>query len=166
MLEEHALMTPKEFVAAINRHQRFLHKQADGVRADLTGQNLSGLRLPNLNFRDAILTDADFRDAVITGCNFRNAELLWAKFQGADAEETDFGVADLRGTYFKDAKLAGANFKGADLTRLRHRVTDLGPILVGKGPEVTMSKLGTPARPKSNPHRWPTHLCRRSKWRL
>ena len=82
MLEEHALMTPKEFVAAINRHQRFLHKQADGVRADLTGQNLSGLRLPNLNFRDAILTDADFRDAVIRGCNFRNAELPGQNFRG------------------------------------------------------------------------------------
>ena len=107
-------MTPQEFVATIKGNQLFLRKQAGGVRADLTGENLSGLRRPNLNLRDAILTDADFRGAVVTGCNFRNAELRGAKFQGADAEETDFGIADLRGSHFQDAKLAGANFKGAD----------------------------------------------------
>jgi uncharacterized protein YjbI with pentapeptide repeats len=90
-------MTPQKFVATIKGNQRFLRKQADGVWADLTGENLSGLRRPNLNLRDAILTDADFRGAVVTGCNFRNAEL-----PDADLSHADLARANLTGTMLPD----------------------------------------------------------------
>ena len=93
-------MAPHDFVAALKRHKRFLEGQLGGVRADLSDQTLSGLRLTDLDLRRAILKRTDFSGCTLAGADFRDSELKGADFRGAMVEAGKFDSADLRGSRF------------------------------------------------------------------
>jgi acetamidase/formamidase/uncharacterized protein YjbI with pentapeptide repeats len=107
-------MTPEEFVTTLRRHQRFTSGNG-GARADLSHQDLSGLRLPNIDLQRANLAGADFSCCVLTGVNFTRADMFGANFNGSDSSGANFEEADLRGTRFRNAKLERTNLRAADL---------------------------------------------------
>jgi uncharacterized protein YjbI with pentapeptide repeats len=104
------------------------------VGQNLTGHDLAGRIVRNVNFDHSILTGADLSQSVFIGCTFNaatlaRARLKRAKFEncqfnrvmldGADAEGTvfcpDAGAPDAAGPAFNHAVLSGANFSGASL---------------------------------------------------
>ena len=108
-------MSSADFVAVIRLHEKYSRGMRDGARAVLSHQDLSGLRLPNLNFRGAILVGTDFSRADVSGTDFSRSDLFTANFDGAKAEAANFEKADLRGAHFHGTTLRGSNFRGADL---------------------------------------------------
>lgn len=46
-------MTPDELLAIVRRHERYVNGWVGGARADLNHQDLSGLRLANVNLQKA-----------------------------------------------------------------------------------------------------------------
>ena len=55
-------MTPEELVGILKKHQRYVQRMAGGVRADLKHQDLSGLKLPQVDLQEGTLTAVDFTD--------------------------------------------------------------------------------------------------------
>ena len=62
-------MTPHELVGTIKKHERFVAQKPDGSRANLQYQELSGLKLTNL----------ELSHAVASGANFSKCQLMGAK---------------------------------------------------------------------------------------
>lgn len=77
----------------------------------LTGAQLQGLDLQEVNFALAL-----FRVANLAGANLRGANLMAAKFYGANLTGTIFIGADLSVADFSGARIKNANFSGANLT--------------------------------------------------
>ena len=108
-------MTPQEFVDTLRRHDWFTRGLTGGARARLVNQDLSGLRLPELNLREGALTGVDFTGCMLEGADLSNADLFGAVFDGSDCSGVNFAGADLKGARFRNANLAGADFRAADL---------------------------------------------------
>ena len=108
-------MTPQDFVDILRKHERFTRGLTGGVRATLRNEDLSGLRLPELNLRQSVLTGVDFGGCDLTGADLSDADLFGAVFDGAKSSGARFEGSDLRGARFRDAELADANFRAADL---------------------------------------------------
>ncbi len=108
-------ITPQEFVETLRRHDRFTRGLSGGVRARLVNQDLSGLRLPELNLRESALTGVDFSGSVLAGADLSNADLFGAVFDDSDSSGVKFAGADLKGARFRNANLSGADFRAADL---------------------------------------------------
>lgn len=102
-------------------HEKFLHDEYGGKRADL-----SGAILPRANLADATLSDADLSYANLTGtylpcanlsgANLSRAILTGTYLTGANLTDADLSRADLSRADLRYASLAGANLAGADLT--------------------------------------------------
>ena len=69
-------MTPQEFVETLRRHDRFTRGLTGGARARLVNQDLSGLRLRDLNLREGALTGVDFSRCVLEGADLRDSDLV------------------------------------------------------------------------------------------
>ena len=108
-------MTPKELVRIILQHRDFLNGKLGGARANLSHQDLSGLKLPNINVEHATLAGAKFRGSVLSGANFRFADLFGCDFSDSDVSGACFDRADMRGVKFRGANLNGASLADADL---------------------------------------------------
>lgn len=67
------------------------------------------------NYQCAKLPDADFRNAVLRGSTFSGAYLHKADFRNADLRGVDFTDADLRCADFSGANLTEAKLLGADV---------------------------------------------------
>lgn len=103
-------------------------------RRDFTDQNLSYLKLPDVdlsgaifhqsklnktNFQGANLSSADFGRASLVQANLQNANLGRAYFSASNLEGADFRGADLSFAYFSKANLKGVNFCGANLANAK-----------------------------------------------
>ena len=73
----------QELIAILSQHKSYLEGSPAGLRADLSGADLSGAHL-----RGADLSGADLRKADLTGADLRGADLTGAN------------VTDIRGFIF------------------------------------------------------------------
>jgi uncharacterized protein YjbI with pentapeptide repeats len=98
--------------------------------ANLTGADLSGLSLAQVDFTGAVMRDANlqgadlsqatFDQADLSGANLSNAQMIqasarYAKLAGADLAHADFTQADLTGADLARANLSGTTFSQATL---------------------------------------------------
>jgi uncharacterized protein YjbI with pentapeptide repeats len=94
---------------------------------DISGEDYSGLTLPqaifanadlnNTNFSNSSLNGANFKGCFnIKGVNFQNAKLSGAIFDGLDLTGFNFSGTDLSGASFKGTTLTNAVFDNADLS--------------------------------------------------
>jgi uncharacterized protein YjbI with pentapeptide repeats len=112
--------TPEE---AVGMREAVEAAHAEGkslARQDLTGADLSGLKLPGVDLEEAILEGADLSGADLSGarlnrCVLARADLAGTQFAGARMSGAGLGAAKLAGADFKGADLTGAAFGGADL---------------------------------------------------
>ena len=100
----------------LDKHAAWLRGEPEGVKADLTGANLSWAKLLRTN-----LTGADLSKADLSGANLFEAHLSWAKLlrtnlSGSNLFESNLSVAHLSWANLSGANLSGANLTGADLT--------------------------------------------------
>lgn len=98
--------------------------------ANLTGADLSGLSLAQVDFTGAVMRDANLQhadlsqatlnQADLSGANLSNAQMIqvsarYAKLVGAELAHADFTQADLTGADLARANLSGTTFTQATL---------------------------------------------------
>jgi uncharacterized protein YjbI with pentapeptide repeats len=98
-----------------------------GERADFTGRNLSGLKLPRLDLSMANLAGCDFSGADLSGSKLQGTNLAGVNLAGANLRDADLSGADLSDANLKAANLAGANLEGADLWRANLMGVEVAP---------------------------------------
>jgi len=111
---------------ALEKHAKWRRGEDGGVRANLSGADLSGANLRWADLSGAILrwadlskadlSKADFSGATLRGAILRRAILNGANLRGADLSKADFSGATLRGAILRWADLSGASFSWADLS--------------------------------------------------
>ena len=101
----------------LTKHQKWLNDEPGGVRAYLSGANLSRAYLSRANLSRAYLSRADLSGANLSGANLSRAYLSRADLSGADLSGANLSGADLSGAYLSRANLSGADLSGADLSR-------------------------------------------------
>jgi uncharacterized protein YjbI with pentapeptide repeats len=101
--------SPEEFQASLHTEQNLRGVDVSGL--DLSNIKLAGLDMRDVDFHDCDLTGARFAGLDMRGCNFSNAKLDNANLAGADLRG-----ANLRGATMVKAKIAGVNLKEADFT--------------------------------------------------
>jgi len=75
--------------------------------------NLTGTKLNQVIFSDAILIDTVFVDSELEGTDFTGTKILCCDFTGADLSRTDFCSCILSKIKFNDSILAHVNFSGS-----------------------------------------------------
>ena len=74
-------MNAKDLAETLKLHKKWLGGEKEGIRADLSGADLSGADL-----READLRGADLREADLSGADLREADLSGADLSGADID--------------------------------------------------------------------------------
>jgi uncharacterized protein YjbI with pentapeptide repeats len=98
-----------------------------GERADFTGRNMSGLKLPRLDLTMANLSGCDFSGTDLSESKLQGANLAGTNLAGANLKDADLSGADLSDANMKGANLAGANLDGADLWRANLMGVEVSP---------------------------------------
>lgn len=124
-------MNSAELKAILDLHTKWIRKEPDGKRADLSWRrlryadlseaDLHGADLTGANLRFADLSEACLCDALLCGANIYRASLIKADLDGADLRLANLNGADLNYACFSFADLSRtnlhrANFVGADLS--------------------------------------------------
>jgi hypothetical protein len=95
-------ISKEELATILENHAKWIRDQEGGVRADLSGADLSR----------ANLYGADLSGANLSRANLSRADLYGANLSGANLSRANLSRADLSG-----ANLSRANLYGADLSR-------------------------------------------------
>ena len=103
-------MEREELRRVLDLHEKWVHKESGGIRADLRGAYLQ-----DADLRGAYLRDADLRGAYLQGAYLQDAYLRGAYLRGADLRGAYLQDAYLRGAYLQDAYLQGADLQGAKI---------------------------------------------------
>ena len=143
-------MNSAELKAILDLHAKWIRKEPDGKRADLSwrnlcfanlsgvdlhGADLTGADLTGANLRFADLSEACLCDALLCGANIYRANLIkadldmadlrLANLNGADLNYACFSFADLSRTNLHRANFVGADLSCADLSEARLYMTNL-----------------------------------------
>lgn len=143
-------MNSVELKSILNLHEKWIRKEPDGKRADLSwahlrfanlsgvdlhGADLTGADLTGANLSFADLSEACLCDALLCGANIYRASLIKADLDGADLRLANlngadlnyacFSFADLSRTNLHRANFVGADLTGADLSEARLYMTNL-----------------------------------------
>jgi len=117
--------TSDELNTILINHNRWLKCETGGIRADLSGANLSGAYLSGADLSGADLSGADLSGAYLIGANLREANLIRADLSGAYLIGADLSRANLSGANLSKADLSGANLSKADLREANLSGADL-----------------------------------------
>ena len=114
-------MTPEKLAEILAAHKLWLNDEEGGVKADLSGAdlscaNLSGADLSCANLSCANLSCANLSGADLSGADLSGANLRCANLGGADLRRADLSWADLSGANLGGADLSGADLRRADLS--------------------------------------------------
>src|SRR5216684_2926013 len=137
----------KSLADILEAHERFFSGKDGGVRADLTGADLSHADLSGGNFTGAILRNAnlegsDLRKAKLPGADLTEAQASGVEFFRCDLSNVNFQRARLRNVNLRLANVNGARFSGADMGVAILRETDL------TGADLSGVDLSTTLMPK------------------
>lgn len=107
----------RRLLKALTAHHHWLQGDSDGVRADfsnedLTGVNLAGRNLSHVSMANAILSGANLKGAKLVGADLTGSDLSGANMTKCDLSSASMAEANLIG-----AELTSANLKGADMWR-------------------------------------------------
>lgn len=112
----------KCFATALKAHEAWLRGEPDGVRLDLSDEDLTRANLRRTNMTDAILrrtnmTAADLRRTNMTGADLTGAVLIVARLARADLTRAILTGATLRNANLTSAILTGAILTGTNMFR-------------------------------------------------
>lgn len=96
----------RRLLGILTTHHHWLQGKSDGMRADLSNEDLA-----DVNFEGRDLSHVSLANAKLSGAQFGKAKLV-----GADLTGADLSGADLTGCDLSSASLAEANLIGADLS--------------------------------------------------
>jgi len=127
--------TVEELAEILRKHVAWLRGEPEGVRAILSGTNLSNADLSEANLSEAELNEADLSGADLSLADLSGAYLSRANLRGADLRGANLSGADTRGAdlYVNSAcGILGVDIYVAQLgkNRLVYR-GDTGEIMIG-----------------------------------
>ncbi len=96
----------------LDKHAAWLRGEPEGVKADLTGANLTGADLTGAN-----LTGADLSGANLFEANLSGAHLSWAKLLRTNLSKANLFEANLSGANLVGGNLSRTHLPGADLSK-------------------------------------------------
>ena len=97
------------------KHELFYKGQANGVRADFSFCDLTGLNLCGRFLADALFTGARLGHVDFSGANLDRANMFAADMRLANLERASMRRTDLRGVILRGANLDGADLFEADM---------------------------------------------------
>ena len=112
-------MNTKELKSILAKHKKWLNDTSGGVRADLSGADLSGANLSDADLRGANLAGADLSCAKLVEVNLAGADLSCANLARANMFGAMLGQANLVNARLEQANLDYANLAGANLANAR-----------------------------------------------
>ena len=129
------MINEAELNKILSNHKLWLMGEPNGIRADLSGADLSYANLYGDDLWYADLSGVDLRHANLSGANLRhddlssgdlsNADLRYANLSGANLQHADLRYADLSGANLRCADLSGADLSGANLSGANLQYADL-----------------------------------------
>jgi len=118
---------------------------------DVSGSDLSGLKVTSLFWPYITAVETDFKFATLNAAQFYFGDLRKANFFGANMERTTFFRADVTGANFSRAKLDYTTFEYADLAEVNFTEADL------RGADLRGKNLDT-AKGLDSAHFFKTHI--------
>lgn len=116
----------RQLLDILRAHHDWLRGEG-GERANFTGRNMSGLKLPRLDLSMANLAGCDFSGSDLSESKLQGANLAGTNLAGATLKDSDLSGADLSDANLKGANLSGANLDGADLWRANLMGVEIAP---------------------------------------
>lgn len=120
----------------LSNHELWLMDETNGIRADLSGvdlsdANLRGADLRYANLRGAYIEGANLYGAILYGvnlgcANLRGANLKSANLKSANLRNVNLGCADLSGADLRNANLWNADLRYTNLSGANLRDANLG----------------------------------------
>ena len=101
----------RRLLGVLTTHHHWLQGKGDGMRADLSNENLS-----DVNFEGRDLSHVSLANAKLSGAQLSKAKLVGADLTGADLSGADLTGCDLSSASLAEANLIGANLSAANLT--------------------------------------------------
>src|SRR5437016_4158133 len=108
----------KALVDILEAHERFFSGKDGGVRADLSGANLSRADLSGANLSGTILRNANLEGTDLRKAKLPGADLSGANLRKADLRNTDMTEAILPGADLTEAQASGVEFFRCDLSNV------------------------------------------------
>jgi len=99
----------------LEKHRKWLYKEAGGERANLSYADLSSAYLHSADLHSANLSYADLSSADLRSADLRYANLSYADLRYANLSYADLRSADLRSANLSSADLRYANLRSANL---------------------------------------------------
>lgn len=93
--------------------------------ANLTGFDLQGYNLENMNLKESNLTNVNFTGANLSRANIKEAIVTGTVFENADCSNANMKELEFLNNNLKECNLKGANLKEADLTGVNLSKADL-----------------------------------------
>jgi len=107
----------RRLLRTLTAHHRWLQGDSDGVRADLSDENLSEVNLEGRDLSHVSLTNAKLSGARLRGAKLVGADLTGADLSGANLIDSNLSSASLTEANLIEADLSSANLQGTDLWR-------------------------------------------------
>jgi hypothetical protein len=118
-------MEKEQLKEILELHKKWLNGEPDGVRADLSGANLSENYLLGADLRKAYMRGTNLRETCMCKANLRKVDLSGAYMLSAYMNEVDLTNANMYGAYMYKAHLVDACLRGSNLCRAYMVETDL-----------------------------------------
>ena len=119
----------KKLDGILKKHDKWVHDEKGGERADLSHADLFRANLSGANLSGANLFGSDLSHANLSGSDLSGANLSGANLFRANLSGSDLSHADLFGANLSGSDLSGANLsevKNADVALARTRITPDG----------------------------------------
>ena len=100
----------------LDKHAAWLRGEPEGVKANLTGADLSKANLTGADLSEANLSKANLTGADLTGADLSKANLSKANLSKANLSKANLTGANLTGADLFEANLSGANLFAANLS--------------------------------------------------
>lgn len=107
----------RRLLRTLTAHHLWLQGDSDGVRADLSDENLSDVNLEGRDLSHVSLANAKLSGARLRGTKLVGADLTGADLSGANLTNSNLASASLTEANLIGADLSSANLKGVDLWR-------------------------------------------------
>ena len=115
--------TITSFLKPFSNNSDFLN--IEFKNGDLSGKNLAGKVLTDLDLSNIKLTNADLSNSILIGTKLVGADLTNADLTGVSLSNTDLTEANLRGADLTDTNLSGKDLSGMDLSGVKLTGADL-----------------------------------------
>ena len=128
-----ARRTQPELNVILLAHERYVHHEPGGLRAQLAAMDLSRLNFSQRNLRDADLAGATLVGATLARIDLERASLYCADLRLADLRHANLSFSDMRGCSLRGANLSCAVLDNADLRQATMAGAHTQPLYVANG---------------------------------